>query len=91
LLSVIAELHFEDVIVVSAAKGLHSQDEEATLGIQLRGIFDELQLRELKKKALRGQMDQKKRGFSFGAEERQLANPRPSRSTDSVPSPSRIR
>ena len=43
-----------------------SGDEEATLGIQIRGIFNELQLRDLKKKTLRGQMGQKRRGFSVG-------------------------
>ena len=66
MLSVIAELHFEGVRVVSVADGLDSDDEEATLGIQIRGIFNELQLRDLKKKTLRGQMGQKERGFSVG-------------------------
>lgn len=66
MLSVIAELHFEGVRVVSVADGLDSEDEEATLGIQIRGIFNELQLRDLKKKTLRGQMGQKERGFSVG-------------------------
>jgi len=66
MLSVLAELHFEGVRVVSVADGLDSNDEEATLGIQIRGIFNELQLRDLKKKTLRGQMGQKQRGFSVG-------------------------
>lgn len=66
MLSVIAELHFEGVRVVSVADGLDSDDEEATLGIQIRGIGGELQLRDLKKKTLRGQMGQKARGFSVG-------------------------
>ncbi len=66
MLSVIAELHFEGVRVVSVADGLDSEDEEATLGIQIRGIFNELQLRDLKKKTLRGQRGQKERGFSVG-------------------------
>ena len=38
MLSVIAELHFEGVRVASVADGLDSEDEEATLGIQIRGI-----------------------------------------------------
>jgi DNA invertase Pin-like site-specific DNA recombinase len=50
MLSVIAELHFEGVRVVSVADGLDSEDEEATLGIQIRGIFNELQLQDLRKK-----------------------------------------
>jgi len=66
MLSVIAELHFEGVRVVSVADGLDSEDEEATLGIQIRGIFNELQLRDLKKKTLRGQRGQNERGFSVG-------------------------
>jgi len=66
MLSVIAELHFDGVRVVSVADGLDSDDEEATLGIQIRGIFNELQLRDLKKKTLRGQLGQKERGFSVG-------------------------
>jgi len=66
MLSVITELHFEGIRVVSVADGLDSEDEEATLGIQIRGIFNELQLRDLKKKTLRGQMGQKERGFSVG-------------------------
>lgn len=66
MLSVIAELHFEGVRLISVADGLDSNDEESTLGIQLRGIFNELQLRDLKKKTLRGQIGQKKRGFSVG-------------------------
>jgi len=66
MLSVLAELHFEGIRVVSVADGLDSDDEESTLGIQIRGIFNELQLRDLKKKTLRGQIGQKERGFSVG-------------------------
>jgi DNA invertase Pin-like site-specific DNA recombinase len=66
MLSVLAELHFAGVRVVSVADGLDSHDEEATLGIQIRGIFNELQLRDLKNKTLRGQIGQKQRGFSVG-------------------------
>ncbi len=42
MLSVLAELHFAGVHVVSVADGLDSHDEAATLGIQIRGIFNEL-------------------------------------------------
>ena len=66
MLSVLAELHFAGVRVVSVADGLDSHDEEATLGIHIRGIFNELQLRDLKNKTLRGQIGQKQRGFSVG-------------------------
>ena len=66
MLSVLAELEFEGVRVISVADGLDSDDEESTLGIQIRGIFNELQLRDLKKKTLRGQIGQKQRGFIVG-------------------------
>ncbi len=66
MLSVLAELHFEGVRVVSVADGLDSGDEDSTLAIQIRGIFNELQLQDLKKKTLRGQMGQKQRGFAVG-------------------------
>ena len=66
MLTVLAELQFAGVNVVSVADGLDSHDAEATLGIQIRGIFNELQLQDLKKKTLRGQIGQKQRGFSVG-------------------------
>jgi DNA invertase Pin-like site-specific DNA recombinase len=66
MLSIIAELHFEGIRVISVADGLDSTDEESTLAIQVRGIFNELQLRDLKKKTLRGQIVQKERGFFVG-------------------------
>jgi len=66
LLSIIAEFSFEGIRVISVADGLDSDDEESTLAIQVRGIFNELQLRDLKKKTLRGQMGQKERGFFVG-------------------------
>jgi DNA invertase Pin-like site-specific DNA recombinase len=66
MLSLIAELSFAGIRVISVADGLDSDDEESTLAIQVRGIFNELQLRDLKKKTLRGQMGQKERGFFVG-------------------------
>jgi site-specific DNA recombinase len=66
MLSILAELRFQGVRVVSVADGLDSNDEEATIGIQVRGLFNELQLQDLRKKTLRGLMGQKERGFSVG-------------------------
>ena len=66
MLTIMAELEFEGVRVVSVADGIDSGDEEAALGIQIRGIFNQLQLEDLKKKTLRGQMGQKERGFFVG-------------------------
>ncbi len=66
MLSVLADFQFEGVRVISVADGLDSGDEDSTLAIQIRGIFNELQLQDLKKKTLRGQMGQKQRGFTVG-------------------------
>ena len=66
MLSVLEELRFNGVRVLSVADGLDSNDEEANVGIQVRGIFNELQLTDLRKKTLRGQIGQKQRGFTVG-------------------------
>jgi site-specific DNA recombinase len=58
----------DGIRVISVADGLDSDDEESTLAIQVRGIFNELQLRDLKKKTLRGQIGQNERGFFVGEE-----------------------
>ncbi len=66
MLTVLADLSFEGIRVISVADGLDSNDQESTLGIQIRGIFNELQLQDLKKKTMRGMIGQKQRGFSAG-------------------------
>ena len=66
MLTIIAELRFRGVRVLSVADGLDSDDDEASLGIQIRGVFNELQLADLRKKTLRGQRGQKERGFFVG-------------------------
>ncbi len=66
MLSVLEELRFIGVRVVSVADGLDTDDEESTVGIQIRGIFNELQLTDLRKKTFRGQLGQKQRGFIVG-------------------------
>ncbi len=66
MLTVLADLNFEGIRVISVADGLDSDDQESTLGIQIRGIFNELQLQDLKKKTMRGLIGQKERGFSAG-------------------------
>ena len=50
LLSVLEELRFHGVRVVSVADGLDTADQDATVGIQMRGVFNELQLMDLRKK-----------------------------------------
>ena len=48
------------------ADGLDTDDQDATVGIQMRGVFNELQLTDLRKKTLRGQIGQKQRAFIVG-------------------------
>ena len=66
LLSVLEELRFHGARVISVADGLDTSDQDATVGIQVRGVFNELQLTDLRKKTLRGQIGQKQRGFIVG-------------------------
>jgi len=66
MLSILAELRFKGVQVISVADGLDTENEDSTMAIQIRGIFNELQLHDLKKRTLRGQIGQKERGFSVG-------------------------
>ena len=44
MLSILAELRFQGIKVVSVADGLDSENEDSTMAIQIRGIFNELQL-----------------------------------------------
>ena len=66
MLSILASLHFSGINIISVADGLDSNDEGAKLGILIRGVFNELQLQDLKKKTFRGLIDQKKRELSAG-------------------------
>ena len=66
LLMIIHQLQFHDVRVISVADGLDTADENDRLGIQFRGIFNELQLVDLRKKTWRGQKGQKERGYFSG-------------------------
>ncbi|HEV2271823.1 MAG TPA: recombinase family protein, partial [Steroidobacteraceae bacterium] len=63
MLTVIGDLHFLGIRLVSVADGLDSNQEEANFSIQLRGIANELFLTDLRKKVLRGLIGQKNRGF----------------------------
>ena len=51
--------------VGSVADQLDTGDDHALLGIQVRGVFNEL-LSDLRKKTLRGQLGQKERGYFVG-------------------------
>jgi len=66
MLTVIGDLHFLGIRLVSVADGLDSDQEEAHFSIQLRGIANELFLTDLRKKVVRGVIGQKNRGFFVG-------------------------
>ena len=66
MLSLVADLRFVGIRLVSVADGVDTADEHSNLSIQIRGIFNELLLEDLKKKTLRGQRGQKDRGFYVG-------------------------
>lgn len=48
MLKALTDLNFERIRVISEIDGLDSNDQESTLSIQIRGIFYELQLQNLK-------------------------------------------
>ena len=48
MLKALTDLHFERIRVISEIDELDSNDQESTLSIQIRGIFYELQLQNLK-------------------------------------------
>ena len=66
MLSLVADLRFVGIRLVSVADGVDTADEHSNLSIQIRGIFNELLLEDLKKKTQRGQRGQKDRGFYVG-------------------------
>ncbi len=66
MLLVLNDLQYAGVRVVSVADNLDTSDDNALLGIQVRGVFNELLLSDLRKKTLRGQLGQKERNFFVG-------------------------
>ena len=66
MLVTLGNLKFDGVRVISVADHLDTDDEESTFAIQMRGVFNEIQLSDLRKKTLRGQEGQKARGYDVG-------------------------
>ena len=66
MLLVLNDLQYAGVRVISVADHLDTSDDNALLGIQVRGVFNELVLSDLKKKTHRGQLGQKERGYFVG-------------------------
>ena len=66
MLLLLNDLAYARVRVVSVADQLDTADDQAVLGIQIRGVFNELLLADLRAKTFRGQLGQKERGFFVG-------------------------
>ncbi len=66
MLTLVLRLAYLQVKIISVSDGLVSDEENAKLGIHLRGLINEMYLDDLSKKTKRGLEGQKLRGFSAG-------------------------
>ncbi len=66
MLTMILKFNYLQVKIISVSDGISTEDENSKLGIQLRGLVNELYLDDLRKKTMRGMEGQKLRGFSAG-------------------------
>ena len=66
MLTLVLKFNYYQVKLVSVSDGIVTDDENSKLGIQMRGLINELYLDDLGKKTMRGLEGQKLRGFSAG-------------------------
>ena len=66
MLTLVLKFNYYQVKLISVSDGIITDDENSKLGIQMRGLINELYLDDLRKKTLRGLEGQKLRGFSAG-------------------------
>ena len=66
MLTLVLQFNYLQVKLISVSDGIVTDDENSKLGIQLRGLINELYLDDLRKKTMRGLEGQKLRGFSAG-------------------------
>ncbi len=66
MLTLVLKFNYYQVTLISVADGIVTDDDNSKLGIQMRGLINELYLDDLKKKTMRGLEGQKLRGFSAG-------------------------
>ena len=66
MLTLVLKLNYYQVKLISVSDGIATDDENAKLGIHVRGLINELYLDDLRKKTMRGLEGQKLRGFSAG-------------------------
>jgi site-specific DNA recombinase len=66
MLTLVLKFNFHQVKLISVSDGIVTDDANSKLGIQIRGLINELYLDDLSKKTIRGLEGQKLRGFSAG-------------------------
>ncbi len=66
MLTLVLKFNYLQIKLISVSDGIITDDENSKLGIQMRGLINELYLDDLKKKTMRGLEGQKLRGFSAG-------------------------
>lgn len=66
MLTLVLKFNYYQVKLISVSDGIVTDDENSKLGIQMRGLINELYLDDLRKKTARGLEGQKLRGFSAG-------------------------
>ena len=66
MLLVLNDLQYAGVRVISVADHLDTSDDNALLDIQVRGVFNELLLPDLRRRPTGGQLGQKERGYFVG-------------------------
>ena len=66
MLTLVLKFNYLQIKLISVSDGIITDDENSKLGIQMRGLINELYLDDLKKKTMRGLEGQKLRGFSVG-------------------------
>jgi len=66
MLTLVLKFNYYQVKLISVSDGIVTDDENSKLGIQMRGLINELYLDDLRKKTMRGLEGQKLRGFSAG-------------------------
>jgi len=66
MLTLVLKFNYLQIKIISVADGICTDDENSKLGIQIRGLVNELYLDDLRKKTMRGLEGQKLRGYSAG-------------------------
>jgi DNA invertase Pin-like site-specific DNA recombinase len=66
MLTMVLKFHYHQTKIISVSDGIITDDDNAKLGIHIRGFINELYLDDLRKKTMRGLEGQKLRGFSAG-------------------------